>query len=144
MAGQRGKGNFILKIDTGTGTTPAWTTLEHLINGVTFTKSRDTTETTTLSNTSNYKEYINGDVDFEISGTFNIMPSSPAQAKVIAAAAPGGAGSVKVQWAETVKAGDPLYTAEMIVATAETTIDDPMSFNFAFKLKGDVTTSTQA
>ena len=67
-----------------------------------------------------------------------------AQAKVIAAAAPGGAGSVKVQWAETVKAGDPLYTAEMIVATAETTIDDPMAFNFAFKLNGDVTTSTQA
>ena len=65
-------------------------------------------------------------------------------AKVIAAAAPGGTGSVKVQWAETVKAGDPLYTADMIVATAETTIDDPMSFNFAFKLKGDITSSTQA
>ena len=27
MAGQRGKGNFILKIDTGSGT-PTWTTLE--------------------------------------------------------------------------------------------------------------------
>ena len=143
MAGQRGKGNFILKIDTGTGT-PNWTTLEHLTSGVSFSKSRDAIETTSLSNTSNYKEYINGDADFEISGTFNIMPSSPAQAKVIAAAAPGGTGSVKVQWAETVKAGDPLYSAEMIVTTAETTIDDPMSFNFAFKLKGDVTTSTQA
>ena len=143
MAGQRGKGNFILKIDTGTGT-PTWTTLENLTNGVSFNKSRDAIETTSLSNTSNYKEYINGDADFEISGTFNIMPSSPAQAKVIAAAAPGGTGSVKVQWAETVKAGDPLYSAEMIVTTAETTIDDPMSFNFAFKLKGDVTTSTQA
>ena len=143
MAGQRGKGNFILKIDTGTGT-PTWTTLENLMSGVSFSKSRDAIETTSLSNTSNYKEYINGDADFEISGTFNIMPLSPAQAKVIAAAAPGGTGSVKVQWAETVKAGDPLYTAEMIVSTAETTIDDPMSFNFAFKLKGDITSSTQA
>ena len=46
--------------------------------------------------------------------------------------------------AETVKAGDPLYTADMIVTTAETTIDDPMSFNFAFKLKSDITSSTQA
>ena len=143
MAGQRGKGNFILKIDTGSGTA-TWTPLENLMSGVSFNKSRDAIETTSLSNTSNYKEYINGDADFEISGTFNIMPSSPAQAKVIAAAAPGGTGSVKVQWAETVKAGDPLYSAEMIVTTAETTIDDPMSFNFAFKLKGDVTTSTQA
>ena len=142
MAGQRGKGNFILKIDTGSGTA-TWTTLEHLMSGVSFSKSRDTIETTSLSNISNYKEYINGDADFEISGTFNIMPSSPAQAKVIAAAAPGGTGSVKVQWAETVKAGDPLYTADMIVTTAETTIDDPMSFNFAFKLKGDITSSTQ-
>ena len=142
MAGQRGKGNFILKIDTGSGTA-TWTPLEHLMSGVSFSKSRDTIETTSLSNVSNYKEYINGDADFEISGTFNIMPSSPAQAKVIAAAAPGGTGSVKVQWAETVKVGDPLYTADMIVATAETTIDDPMSFNFAFKLKGDITSSTQ-
>ena len=143
MAGQRGKGNFILKIDTGSGTA-TWTLLEHLMSGVSFSKSRDSIETTSLSNVSNYKEYINGDADFEISGTFNIMPTSPAQAKVIAAAAPGGTGSVKVQWAETVKAGDPLYTAEMIVTTAETTIDDPMSFNFAFKLNGDVTSSTQA
>ena len=143
MAGQRGKGNFILKIDTGSGTA-TWTTLENLMSGVSFSKSRDSIETTSLSNTSNYKEYINGDVDFEISGTFNIMPSSPAQAKVIAATAPGGEGSIKVQWAETVKVGDPLYTADMIVTTAETTIDDPMAFNFAFKLKGDVTTSTQA
>ena len=143
MAGQRGKGNFILKIDTGSGTA-TWTTLENLMSGVSFSKSRDSIETTSLSNISNYKEYINGDADFEISGTFNIMPSSPAQAKVIAAAAPGGTGSVKVQWAETVKAGDPLYNADMIVTTAETTIDDPMSFNFAFKLKGDVTSSTQA
>ena len=143
MAGQRGKGNFILKIDTGSGT-PTWTTLENLMSGISFSKSRDSIETTSLSNTSNYKEYINGDADFEISGTFNIMPSSPAQAKVIAAAAPGGDGSIKVQWAETVKVGDPLYTADMIVTTAETTIDDPMAFNFAFKLKGDVTTSTQA
>ena len=143
MAGQRGKGNFILKIDTGSGTA-TWTTLENLMSGVSFSKSRDSIETTSLSNTSNYKEYINGDADFEISGTFNIMPSSPAQAKVIAAAAPGGDGSIKVQWAETVKVGDPLYTADMIVTTAETTIDDPMAFNFAFKLKGDVTTSTQA
>lgn len=143
MAGQRGKGNFILKIDTGSGTA-TWTPLENLMSGVSFNKSRDAIETTSLSNISNYKEYINGNADFEISGTFNIMPSSPAQAKVIAAAAPGGTGSVKVQWAETVKAGDPLYTADMIVTTAETTIDDPMSFNFAFKLKGDVTSSTQA
>ena len=143
MAGQRGKGNFILKIDTGSGTA-TWTTLENLMSGVSFSKSRDAIETTSLSNVSNYKEYINGDADFEISGTFNIMPSSPAQAKVIAAAAPGGDGSIKVQWAETVKVGDPLYTADMIVTTAETTIDDPMAFNFAFKLKGDVTTSTQA
>ena len=143
MAGQRGKGNFILKIDTGSGTA-TWTTLENLMSGVSFSKSRDSIETTSLSNVSNYKEYINGDADFEISGTFNIMPSSPAQAKVIAAAAPGGDGSIKVQWAETVKVGDPLYTADMIVTTAETTIDDPMAFNFAFKLKGDVTTSTQA
>ena len=143
MAGQRGKGNFILKIDTGSGT-PTWTTLENLMSGISFSKSRDSIETTSLSNVSNYKEYINGDADFEISGTFNIMPSSPAQAKVIAAAAPGGDGSIKVQWAETVKVGDPLYTADMIVTTAETTIDDPMAFNFAFKLKGDVTTSTQA
>ena len=142
MAGQRGKGNFILKIDTGSGTA-TWTPLEHLTSGVSFSKSRDAIETTSLSNVSNYKEYINGDADFEISGTFNIMPTSPAQAKVIAAAAPGGTGSVKVQWAETVKVGDPLYTAEMIVSTAETTIDDPMSFNFAFKLKGDITPSTQ-
>ena len=143
MAGQRGKGNFILKIDTGSGTA-TWTPLEHLMSGVSFSKSRDAIETTSLSNVSNYKEYINGDADFEISGTFNIMPTSPAQAKVIAAAAPGGTGSVKVQWAETVKVGDPLYTADMIVTTAETTIDDPMSFNFAFKLKGDITISTQA
>ena len=143
MAGQRGKGNFILKIDTGSGAA-TWTPIENLMSGVSFSKSRDAIETTSLSNVSNYKEYINGDADFEISGTFNIMPSSPAQAKVIAAAAPGGTGSVKVQWAETVKAGDPLYTADMIVTTAETTIDDPMAFNFAFKLKGDVTTSTQA
>ena len=143
MAGQRGKGNFILKIDTGSGTA-TWTTLENLMSGVSFSKSRDAIETTSLSNVSNYKEYINGNSDFEISGTFNIMPSSPAQAKVIAAAAPGGNGSIKVQWAETVKVGDPLYTADMIVTTAETTIDDPMAFNFAFKLKGDVTTSTQA
>ena len=143
MAGQRGKGNFILKIDTGSGTA-TWTTLENLMSGVSFSKSRDAIETTSLSNVSNYKEYINGDADFEISGTFNIMPSSPAQAKVIAATAPGGEGSIKVQWAETVKVGDPLYTADMIVTTAETTIDDPMAFNFAFKLKGDVTTSTQA
>lgn len=143
MAGQRGKGNFILKIDTGSGTA-TWTTLENLMSGVSFSKSRDAIETTSLSNVSNYKEYINGDADFEISGTFNIMPSSPAQAKVIEAAAPGGTGSIKVQWAETVKVGDPLYTADMIVTTAETTIDDPMAFNFAFKLKGDVTTSTQA
>ena len=143
MAGQRGKGNFILKIDTGSGTA-TWTPLENLMSGVSFNKSRDAIETTSLSNISNYKEYINGNADFEISGTFNIMPSCPAQAKVIAAAAPGGTGSVKVQWAETVKAGDPLYTADMIVVTAETTIDDPMSFNFAFKLKGDVTSSTQA
>lgn len=142
MAGQRGKGNFILKIDTGSGTA-TWTPLEHLMSGVSFSKPRDAIETTSLSNVSNYKEYINGDADFEISGTFNIMPSSPAQAKVIAAAAPGGTGSVKVQWAETVKVGDPLYTADMIVTTAETTIDDPMSFNFAFKLKGDITSSTQ-
>lgn len=143
MAGIRGKGNFILKIDTGSGTA-TWTTLENLMSGVSFNKSRDSIETTSLSNTSNYKEYINGNADFEISGTFNITPSSPAQAKVIAAAAPGGKGEVKVQWAETVKAGDPLYTADMIVTTAETTIDDPMSFNFAFKLKGDITSSTQA
>ena len=143
MAGIRGKGNFILKIDTGSGTA-TWTTLENLMSGVSFSKSRDAIETTSLSNVSNYKEYINGDADFEISGTFNIMPSSPAQAKVIAAAAPSGDGSIKVQWAETVKVGDPLYTADMIVTTAETTIDDPMAFNFAFKLKGDVTTSTQA
>ena len=143
MAGQRGKGNFILKIDTGSGTA-TWTTLENLMSGVSFNKSRDSIETTSLSNTSNYKEYINGDADFEISGTFNITPSSPAQAKVIAAAAPGGNGIVKVQWAETVKAGDPLYTADMILTTATTTIDDPMAFNFAFKLKGDITTSTQA
>ena len=142
MAGQRGKGNFILKIDTGTGT-PTWTTLEHLTSGVSFSKSRDAIETTSLSNVSNYKEYINGDADLEVSGTFNIMPSCPAQEKVIAAAAPGGTGSVKVQWAETVKAGDPLYNADMIVTTAETTIDDPMTFNFAFKLKGDITSSTQ-
>ena len=142
MAGQRGKGNFILKIDTGSGTA-TWTTLENLMSGVSFSKSRDAIETTSLSNTSNYKEYINGDADFEISGTFNIMPSSPAQAKVIAAVAPGGVGSIKVQWAETVKVGDPLYTADMIVTTAETTIDDPMAFNFAFKLKGDITSSTQ-
>ena len=143
MAGQRGKGNFILKIDTGSGAA-TWTPIENLMSGVSFSKSRDAIETTSLSNVSNYKEYINGDADFEISGTFNIMPSSPAQAKVIAAAAPGGTGSVKVQWAETLKAGDPLYTADMIVTTAETTIDDPMAFNFAFKLKGDVTSSTQA
>ena len=143
MAGQRGKGNFILKIDTGSGT-PTWTTLENLMSGVSFNKSRDSIETTSLSNTSNYKEYINGDADFEISGTFNITPSSPAQAKVIAAAAPGGTGTVKVQWAETLKVGDPLYTAEMILTTATTTIDDPMAFNFAFKLKGDITSSTQA
>ena len=142
MAGQRGKGNFILKIDTGSGTA-TWTTLENLMSGVSFNKSRDSIETTSLSNTSNYKEYINGDADFEISGTFNITPSSPAQAKVIAAAAPGGAGTVKVQWAETVKVGDPLYTADMILTTATTTIDDPMAFNFAFKLKGDITSSTQ-
>ena len=142
MAGQRGKGNFILKIDTGSGTA-TWTTLENLMSGVSFNKSRDSIETTSLSNTSNYKEYINGNADFEISGTFNITPSSPAQAKVIAAAAPGGAGTVKVQWAETVKVGDPLYTAEMILTTATTTIDDPMAFNFAFKLKGDITSSTQ-
>ena len=142
MAGQRGKGNFILKIDTGSGTA-TWTTLENLMSGVSFNKSRDSIETTSLSNTSNYKEYINGDADFEISGTFNITPSSPAQAKVIAAAAPGGTGTVKVQWAETLKVGDPLYTAEMILTTATTTIDDPMAFNFAFKLKGDITSSTQ-
>ena len=143
MAGIRGKGNFILKIDTGSGT-PTWTTLENLTSGVSFNKSRDSIETTSLSNTSNYKEYINGDADFEISGTFNITPSSPAQAKIIAAAAPGGDGTVKVQWAETVKVGDPLYTADMILTTATTTIDDPMAFNFAFKLKGDITSSTQA
>ena len=142
MAGQRGKGNFILKIDTGSGTA-TWTTLENLMSGVSFNKSRDSIETTSLSNTSNYKEYINGNADFEISGTFNITPSSPAQAKVIAAAAPGGTGTVKVQWAETLKVGDPLYTAEMILTTATTTIDDPMAFNFAFKLKGDITSSTQ-
>ena len=143
MAGIRGKGNFILKIDTGSGTA-TWTTLENLMSGVSFNKSRDSIETTSLSNTSNYKEYINGNADFEISGTFNITPSSPAQAKVIAAAAPGGSGTVKVQWAETLKAGDPLYTADMILTTATTTIDDPMAFNFAFKLKGDITSSTQA
>ena len=142
MARQRGKGNFILKIDTGSGTA-TWTTLENVMSGVSFNKSRDSIETTSLSNTSNYKEYINGDVDFEISGTFNITPTSPAQAKVIAAAAPGGNGTVKVQWAETVKVGDPLYTADMIITTATTTIDDPMAFNFAFKLKGDITSSTQ-
>ena len=142
MAGIRGKGNFILKIDTGSGTA-TWTTLENVMSGVSFNKSRDSIETTSLSNTSNYKEYINGDADFEISGTFNITPTSPAQAKVIAAAAPGGNGTVKVQWAETVKVGDPLYTADMIITTATTTIDDPMAFNFAFKLKGDITTSTQ-
>ena len=143
MAGIRGKGNFILKIDTGSGT-PTWTTLENLTSGVSFNKSRDSIETTSLSNTSNYKEYINGDADFEISGTFNITPSSPAQAKIIAAAAPGGNGIVKVQWAETAKVGDPLYSADMIITTATTTIDDPMAFNFAFKLKGDITSSTQA
>ena len=142
MAGIRGKGNFILKIDTGSGTA-TWTTLENVMSGVSFNKSRDSIETTSLSNTSNYKEYINGDADFEISGTFNITPTSPAQAKVIAAAAPGGNGTVKVQWAETVKVGDPLYTADMIITTATTTIDDPMAFNFAFKLKGDITSSTQ-
>ena len=142
MAGIRGKGNFILKIDTGSGTA-TWTTLENVMSGVSFNKSRDSIETTSLSNTSNYKEYINGNADFEISGTFNITPTSPAQAKVIAAAAPGGNGTVKVQWAETVKVGDPLYTADMIITTATTTIDDPMAFNFAFKLKGDITTSTQ-
>ena len=37
MAGQRGKGNFILKIDTGSGTA-TWTTLEHLMSGVSFSK----------------------------------------------------------------------------------------------------------
>ena len=142
MAGIRGKGNFILKIDTGSGT-PTWTTLENVMSGVSFNKSRDSIETTSLSNTSNYKEYINGNADFEISGTFNITPTSPAQAKVIAAAAPGGNGTVKVQWAETVKVGDPLYTADMIITTATTSINDPMAFNFAFKLKGDITTSTQ-
>ena len=142
MAGIRGKGNFILKIDTGSGTA-TWTTLENVMSGVSFNKSRDSIETTSLSNTSNYKEYINGNADFEISGTFNITPTSPAQAKVIAAAAPGGNGTVKVQWAETVKVGDPLYTADMIITTATTTIDDPMAFNFAFKLKGDITSSTQ-
>ena len=72
MAGQRGKGNFILKIDTGSGTA-TWTTLENVMSGVSFSKSRDAIETTSLSNVSNYKEYINGDADFEISGTFNIM-----------------------------------------------------------------------
>ena len=35
MAGQRGKGNFILKIDTGSGTA-TWTTLENLMSGVSF------------------------------------------------------------------------------------------------------------
>ena len=143
MAGQRGKGNFILKIDTGSGTA-TWTTLENLMSGVSFSKSRDAIETTSLSNVSNYKEYINGDADFEISGTFNIMPSCPPQAKVIAAAAPAGTGSITVQWAGTVKVGDPLYTADMIVTTAERTRDDPMAFNLAFKLTGDITSSTQA
>ena len=40
MAGQRGKGNVILKIDTGSGTA-TWTPLENLMSGVSFNKSRE-------------------------------------------------------------------------------------------------------
>ena len=143
MAGQRGKENYILNVDTGTGT-PTWTPLEQIQVGLNFNNTSDLVDVTTLSNTSNYKEYLAGDSDFEISGSFNIIPSAPAQAKILSAIAPAGNRKIKIQWAETKKAGDPLYSADVFVGSGNTTVDDPMTKSFSFKLAGTITTTTQA
>ena len=112
--------------------------------GLTFNYSRDAIETTDLDNTTNVKTYISGDSDFSISGTFNIVPGKTAQEKVLSAAMVGGDGKIKVQWAETVGAGEPLHTADMVVTTGTDKVQDPLTFDFEFKLMDEPTTTTQS
>ena len=144
MAGIRGKESYLLKINTGTEALPVWTALEELAPGLTFNYSRDAIETTTLNNTTNVKTYISGDSDFSISGTFNMMPGKNAQETVLAAAMVGGSGKIQVQWAETVGTGEPLHTADMTVTTGTDTVQDPLTFDFEFKLMDEPVTITQA
>ena len=144
MAGIRGKESYLLKINTGTEALPVWTALEELAPGLTFNYSRDAIETTTLNNTTNVKTYISGDSDFSISGTFNMMPGKIAQEKVLQAAMVGGSGKIQVQWAETVGTGEPLHTADMTVTTGTDTVQDPLTFDFEFKLMDEPVTTTQA
>ena len=144
MAGIRGKESYLLKINTGTEALPVWTALEELAPGLTFNYSRDAIETTSLNNTTNVKTYISGDSDFSISGTFNMMPGEIAQEKVLSAAMVGGSGKIQVQWAETVGTGEPLHTANMTVTTGTDTVQDPLTFDFEFKLMDEPVTTTQA
>lgn len=144
MAGIRGKESYLLKINTGTEALPVWTALEELAPGLTFNYSRDAIETTTLNNTTNVKTYISGDSDFSISGTFNMVPGKTAQEKVLAAAMVGGTGKIQVQWAETVGTGEQLHTAAMTVTTGTDTVQDPLTFDFEFKLMDEPVTTTQA
>ena len=144
MAGIRGKESYLLKINTGTEALPVWTALEELAPGLTFNYSRDAIETTSLNNTTNVKTYISGDSDFSISGTFNMIPGKTAQEKVLAAAMVGGSGKIQVQWAETVGTGEPLHTANMTVTTGTDTVQDPLTFDFEFKLMDEPTTTTQS
>ena len=144
MAGIRGKESYLLKINTGTEAVPLWTDLEELSPGLTFNYSRDAIETTSLNNTTNVKTYISGDSDFSISGTFNMMPGEIAQEKVLSAAMVGGSGKIQVQWAETVGTGEPLHTANMTVTTGTDTVQDPLTFDFEFKLMDEPVTTTQA
>ena len=144
MAGIRGKESYLLKINTGTEALPVWTALEELAPGLTFNYSRDAIETTSLNNTTNVKTYISGDSDFSISGTFNMIPGKIAQEKVLSAAMVGGTGKIQVQCAETIGTSEPLHTANMTVTTGTDTVQDPLTFDFEFKLMDEPTTTTQA
>ena len=101
---------------------------------------------TTDDSSGGFKEFIEGDREVTIAGSFNyqqsVSTSAPAQATLIDNATAGG--DIEIEWAYETGAGKDNYSGTAILTAFGSTNADPQVQTFTLRLKGVWTEGTQS